>query len=79
MEKKLWSNAEVVELGVESTREEGVDENFIKIFACKHCGQKFWTKGERNSHEKICGLNPCNKPSVNDPNIDPDFSVVPLS
>lgn len=36
MEKKLWSNAEVVELGVESTRNNETDEAFL--FWCDRLG-----------------------------------------
>lgn len=39
MEKKLWSNAEIVELGVDSTKAEA--RNFPDYWACKGCGQQY--------------------------------------
>ena len=49
MEKKLWSNAEVVELGVESTKEgetlenstvTELDEKGLWVTKCLNCGGK---------------------------------------
>ena len=39
MEKKLWSNAEVVELGLESTKNETKD--FPDYWACNGCGKQY--------------------------------------
>ena len=61
MGKKLWSNAEVVELGVESTKcEEGLVDEAIAldgekiIFGCPYCNNTFWTKEYREAHIKNC-------------------------
>ena len=61
MEKKLWSNAEVVELGVESTKcEEGLVEDSVAldgermIFGCPYCYRRFWTVESREEHIIKC-------------------------
>ncbi len=63
MEKKLWSNAEVVELGVESTKEDCMPTSSDKCLdkdnhTCKYCGQFFITHELKKYHEERCPQKP---------------------
>ena len=50
MEKKIWSNAELMELGVESTEE---TKDFPHYFACNGCGKHYIFEPEGKC--KRCG------------------------
>ena len=53
MEKKLWINAEVVELGVESTKEQTRD--FPHYWACNGCGKHYISVFEPKHACERCG------------------------
>ena len=61
MEKKLWSNAEIVELGVEKTTTTGDINNpdgqgpYPPKYTCDICGQKFYNETGLTSHLSGCG------------------------
>lgn len=57
--KKEWVKPGLMKLGLESTREEGIettDEKFVGFF-CEYCEGK-WVWGNKNDH-----MNKCHKPS----------------
>lgn len=59
MEKKMWSNAKIVELGLESTQydidnPDGQGPNPPK-FSCDICGKKFYSANGLRSHLSKCG------------------------
>lgn len=55
MEKKKWQNAEILELGVESTKDE-VNGSEKMIYKCQYCEERFWTKDGRKKHEENCAF-----------------------
>ena len=58
MEKKLWSNAEVVELGVESTREDGIETADEKYKHSENCDRKHWPWEGCNKNNLIGNMLP---------------------
>lgn len=52
--KKKWLNPQLMNLGVQETREDEVNENAKIIFPCRHCGETFLFPWNRNEHEKTC-------------------------
>ena len=56
MEKKLWSNAEIVELGVEKTTEQNNgDGPYPPKYECPICHVKFYNENGLKSHLSGCG------------------------
>lgn len=56
--KKKWLNPQLMNLGVQETREDEVNENAKIFFGCRYCWRRFWTKRSRNEHEKTCSHRP---------------------
>ena len=59
MEKKLWSNAEIVELGVEETKNDINNPDgqgpYPPEYKCDICGKEFYTENGLKSHLNGCG------------------------
>ena len=58
MEKKLWSNAEVVELGVENTKSGGCSVNFDNVAEGYTDGVVIGCIWNPSKYERISRLNP---------------------
>lgn len=52
--KKKWLNPQLMNLGVQETREDETDEQLRHVYRCRHCCEKFNKKEKRNKHEKTC-------------------------
>lgn len=79
MEKKLWSNAEVVELGLENTETQTRD--FPHYWACKGCGKHYISITEPTGACERCGSTDGYKFTAGDGDAVtlPNFNGEPLS
>ena len=76
MEKKKWQNAEILELGVESTKEE-VNGNAKIFHKCQYCDERFWTGDGRKEHEKKCLYKPASPGFGPSGNVTPGLDYTP--
>lgn len=60
---KKWEQPEINALGVNQTKDEDLNENAKIFFPCQYCGERFWTKHQRDEHQKTCPSNPANPPA----------------
>lgn len=56
--KKKWLNPQLMNLGVQETREDEVNENAKIFFKCHYCSETFWSPRKRKEHEKTCSYRP---------------------
>lgn len=56
--KKKWLNPQLMNLGVQETREDETDEQLIFDYKCKYCWKRFSKKETRDKHEKTCYRKP---------------------
>ncbi len=60
MTKKNWVKPDLMELGLENTKDgNSADERCLFVHKCKHCGQKFSNHVSEVLHEMTC---PAKKP-----------------
>lgn len=77
--KKVWLNPQLMNLGIQLTNEEEVNENAKIFYKCEYCCERFWTKKARAEHEESCFYKPASPGFGPSGNVTPGLDAVPVS